>query len=451
MNSAIIGRIAFRLEPSFVTGVDSKMFISPTVQNVSTVNSNRAVDPKSSHTFDHSQMQLHKAQMKSTDETHHNYLEDCYNCKKVSILKRPSTKTENEDITKIICPKIPYHKRWEQYQKKRDEIFNVSALCVNLNRRSTLRIRKFYNLKKICRKLLVSTIVSNPTDMRYYAKVKLIQFDEFGLLDTGANISCLGTELSVHDFTKYPNFSRCKSHVKTADGQIQNVNGWIHFAINLKWAFNLIPSVIGSIDLIASNNGLNSIAEVKSFHQDCKIGQCHEKSLEDFYPLSMQQKTQLSSVIDLFPNFEKQGLGRTTLIKHHIDVCGATPIKQRFYPVSPAVEKLILGEIDRMLKLGVIEPSTSAWSSPMRLVVKPGKVRLCLDARMLNLVTKKDAYPLPNIEGIFARLPRANIISKLDLKDAFWQIGLDENSKPLTAFTVPGRPLYQFVIMPFGL
>lgn len=82
MNSAIIGRIAFRLEPSFVTGVDSKMFISPTVQNVSTVNSNRAVDPKSSHTFDHSQMQLHKAQMKSTDETHHNYLEDCYNCKK---------------------------------------------------------------------------------------------------------------------------------------------------------------------------------------------------------------------------------------------------------------------------------------------------------------------------------------------------------------------------------
>lgn len=87
----------------------------------------------------------------------------------------------------------------------------------------------------------------------------------------------------------------------------------------------------------------------------------------------------------------------------------------------------------------------------MRLVVKPGKMRLYLDARNLNLVTKKDAYPLPNIEGIFARLPRANIISKLDLKDAFWQIGLDENSKPLTAFTVPGRPLYQFVIMPFGL
>lgn len=67
------------------------------------------------------------------------------------------------------------------------------------------------------------------------------------------------------------------------------------------------------------------------------------------------------------------------------------------------------------------------------------------------MVTKKGAYPLPNIEGIFARLPSAYIISKLYLKDAFWQIGLDENSKHLTAFTVPGRPLYQFMVMPFGL
>lgn len=87
----------------------------------------------------------------------------------------------------------------------------------------------------------------------------------------------------------------------------------------------------------------------------------------------------------------------------------------------------------------------------MRLVVKPNKIRLCLDARKLNNVTRKDAYHLPNIEGIFSRLPKANLISKLDLKDAYWQIGLADQSKAMTAFTVPGRPLYQFVVMPFGL
>lgn len=108
-------------------------------------------------------------------------------------------------------------------------------------------------------------------------------------------------------------------------------------------------------------------------------------------------------------------------------------------------------EIDRMLGLGVIEYSNSSWSSPIRLVIKPNKVRLCLDARKVNNVTKKDAYPLPSIEGIFSRLPKANIITKLDLKDAYWQIPLDDESKPLTAFTVPGKPLYQFTVMPFGL
>ncbi|XP_067635455.1 uncharacterized protein [Eurosta solidaginis] len=73
------------------------------------------------------------------------------------------------------------------------------------------------------------------------------------------------------------------------------------------------------------------------------------------------------------------------------------------------------------------------------------------DARKLNDVTTKDAYPLPSIDGIFSRLPQANIITKLDLKDAYWQIELSPESKPLTAFTVPGRPLYQFKVMPFGL
>lgn len=46
-------------------------------------------------------------------------------------------------------------------------------------------------------------------------------------------------------------------------------------------------------------------------------------------------------------------------------------------------------EIDRMLELDDIAPSSSPWSSPMRLVVKPNKVRLCLYARKLNDATKK--------------------------------------------------------------
>ncbi|XP_041566016.1 uncharacterized protein K02A2.6-like [Drosophila elegans] len=74
-----------------------------------------------------------------------------------------------------------------------------------------------------------------------------------------------------------------------------------------------------------------------------------------------------------------------------------------------------------------------------------------LDARKLNDVTIKDAYPLPSIDGILSRIEQTYYISSVDLKFAFWRIELDTSSKEYTVFTVPGRPLYQFRVMPFGL
>lgn len=108
-------------------------------------------------------------------------------------------------------------------------------------------------------------------------------------------------------------------------------------------------------------------------------------------------------------------------------------------------------ELDRMLSLGVIEGSKSAWSSPVVLVRKPGKIRLCLDSWKVNAVMIKDAYPMPFIDGILSRLPKAEYISSLDLKDVFWQIPIDPKSRDKTAFVVPRRPLYQYTVMPFGL
>jgi len=138
-------------------------------------------------------------------------------------------------------------------------------------------------------------------------------------------------------------------------------------------------------------------------------------------------------------------------LQHEIDVGTAKPIKQRHYPVSPAIEKLMYDEIVWMIGLGVIEESDSSWSSPVVIVRKPGKVRLCIDCRKVNDVTRKNAYPMPLIEGILSRLPKAEYITSLDLKDAYWQIPLEPSSRDKTAFMVPGRPLYQFKVMPFGL
>lgn len=105
-----------------------------------------------------------------------------------------------------------------------------------------------------------------------------------------------------------------------------------------------------------------------------------------------------------------------------------------------------------MLKLGVVEPSTSPWSSPVLLVGKSDdSARFCFDGRKLNSVTKKCAYQLPIVDNILNRLSGVQYLSSIDLKSAFWQIPFKPESREKTAFGVPGRGLFEFVAMAFGL
>lgn len=313
------------------------------------------------------------------------------------ILKKynvPDSLKESSYSNHILYPRLPYHERLQNYIKKRDEIFRLESLEKTIKtrpKRSTVRLRRYFKIRKISKKLLISAIISNQKDMRYYAKISFLGYNELGLLDTGASICCLGSDLATKQFNNLPNYTKCKSFVKTADGSPQTVNGWIDLDITfrnqskrLKFfiipsisqrlilgvdfckAFKIFPDIIGTVDVLT----LPTLSECSSdlFNiegkSDCEASDKHQFE-ESFYPLSETQRTQLNTVISLFPNFEKQGLGRTNLIKHKIDVAKALPIKQRYYPVSPAIEKLMFKEIDRMLSLGVIEASSSPWSSPM--------------------------------------------------------------------------------------
>ncbi|XP_036146753.1 uncharacterized protein LOC118646913 [Monomorium pharaonis] len=144
--------------------------------------------------------------------------------------------------------------------------------------------------------------------------------------------------------------------------------------------------------------------------------------------------------------------GTTSLTEHRIDVGGHAPIKQRYYPVSPKIQQAIYEEVDKMLEAGIIEPSNREWSTPRVMIKKPnGTYRFCLDFRKLNDVSKKDAYPLPYMNSILDKLRAARYISTIDLSQAYFQIPLEKNSKEYTAFTVPGKGLFQFTRMPYGL
>uniref|UniRef100_A0A1I8NKY6 Retrotransposon gag domain-containing protein n=1 Tax=Musca domestica TaxID=7370 RepID=A0A1I8NKY6_MUSDO len=132
------------------------------------------------------------------------------------------------------------------------------------------------------------------------------------------------------------------------------------------------------------------------------------------HELTNDQENRLKCIVKKFKTFEENGLGCSSLEKHSIKLVeGAEPVKDRHYPMSPAVQAITYQEVDNMLALNVIEESESPWSNRTTIVRKPGKNRFCLDARKLNKLTVKDAYPLQNIERIVSRINETHYISSV--------------------------------------
>lgn len=76
--------------------------------------------------------------------------------------------------------------------------------------------------------------------------------------------------------------------------------------------------------------------------------------------------------------------------------------------------------------------------------------RRYVDYRGLNLVTKRDYFPLPRLQDVLEQFRQAKYFSTLDLASDYWKIEREEKSKPYTAFSMPAGH-YHCLRMPFGL
>ena len=109
-------------------------------------------------------------------------------------------------------------------------------------------------------------------------------------------------------------------------------------------------------------------------------------------------------------------------------------------------------DIQEMLDIGAIHKSHCQWTSAVVLVQKKdGHLRFCIDLRKLNDSTIKDVYSLCQIDETLDSLQGSQWFSSLDLKSGYWQVKMNEGSKPLTAFTVGLLGFYECKRMPFSL
>lgn len=215
--------------------------------------------------------------------------------------------------------------------------------------------------------------------------------------------------------------------------------------------FHLIPENIHHPQRDSTEQ--DASLEIPTIETTSKLWQSLE-DVETEHELSSAQQRELFLAVQQLPVIVEGKLGRTPLIKHAIDLIpGAVPKKIPSYKWSPAVETVIEEEIDRLLKLDVIEPCAEAadFLNPLLPIKKPnGKWRICLDCRRLNSMTKKDEFPIPNMVQILQRIRKARYFTVIDLTESYYQVSLEKSARSKTAFRT-NKNLYRFKVMPFGL
>lgn len=308
----------------------------------------------------------------------------------------------------------------------------------------------------------VNTIFLHPQgDNRPFVRIEMLGLKLIALLDSGTNRNILGkgSERIVASL----NLSYAPSDLTliTAEGHPVQVLGEVEVPVLFNGVTKLVSFVVAP-----------------SLKRQCYLGMSfwdqfgiypylRESFIEmiddsDELPdrellLTPEEQQELDDVKQLFLVPEPGNIGCTQLLSHTIEIRDEfreqPPIRKNPYPWSPEVQRRIHTALDNMIRDDIVERSRSDWSQPVIPVAKRDSeaVRLCLDARKLNERTKRDAYPLPHQTRILSRLGSFKYLTTIDLSQAFLQIPLSPASRQYTAFSIPGRGLYQFKRLPFGL
>lgn len=205
------------------------------------------------------------------------------------------------------------------------------------------------------------------------------------------------------------------------------------------------PTVIHGLQPLVPSGALLQVRQVEATHvPSSELCQVSESDL----PSSVHQL--LCSYRSLFE--EPTTLPPSRFCDHTIPlILGARPVNMRPYRFSPTMKDEVEAQVKDMLRSGLIQPSSSAFLSPVILVKKKDHSWcFCVDYRHLNALTVKTKYSVPVIDELLDELFGASWFSILDLRAGFHQILLMAGEEHKTTFqTHMGH--YEFRVMAFGL
>ncbi|PIO56101.1 reverse transcriptase [Teladorsagia circumcincta] len=198
--------------------------------------------------------------------------------------------------------------------------------------------------------------------------------------------------------------------------------------------------------------GLDWITQVEPlFHQLTGNTTCNAVSATTLAKLRSSLTAQLQKQ---FAAVFAPGLGCCTKSKASLKLKpDATPVFRKARPVPYAVLPRLSQEIDRLIAANVLSPvDHSDWAAPIVVVQKKnGSIRLCADfSTGLNNALDQHQHPLPTPDDIFTKLNGGQYFSQLDLAEAYLQLEVDEESRPLLTINTH-QGLYRLNRLPFGV
>ena len=370
-------------------------------------------------------------------------------------LKGPTTNTESskEEVNALEQEEEAFsiHKRKENDKRKNSKCYRCGQNhwqkpCPYINFKCH-KCKKTGHLEAVCKSKPVyiiqsakSTSGEKPYIINLKVKDKNINFE----VDTGASVTLINKETYEGNWNKQQApLKPCNTILRTYTGDDIKVLGKIEMLTEHKKNKEIVPIIV------VEGSGPNLLGRdlIRKLNMEKDI-------LKVPCPVNLLTSANKSIIVNKHANLFNNEMG---LVKNHpATLLYDDKAEPKFYkarPVPYAMKNKVDAELERLEKEGIIEPvKTSNWAAPIVPILKPDKsVRICGDYKLtVNTVAKPDIYPLPKVEELFNKVSGGKKFSKLDLKNAYQQLPLDEQSKNLTTINTQ-KGLYRYNRLPYGV